>query len=76
MARKTRTQLRQVYDITGGQIEVKITSEDTLDADALKDFGSVVNACDVFAKARPPTSAQVRGFPRVAQAGDEKGEGA
>ncbi len=73
MGRKTRTQLRQVYEITGGQIEVKITSEDTLSAEALTDFGAVVTACDEFAKARPPTPAQVKGFPRAAENQTEDG---
>lgn len=71
-ARKTRTTLRQVYEIEGGQIEVKITSEDTMTAEALKDFGTVATACDEFAKARPPTPAQVKGFPRgVAKPADD-----
>ena len=76
MASRTRTQLRQVYDIEGGQIEIKITSEDTLTAEALKDFGSVVVAYDKFAHARPPTPAQVKNFPRAARAVDDEGRGA
>ncbi len=67
-ARKTRTTLRQVYEIEGGQIEVKITSEDTMTAESLKDFGSVATACDEFAKVRPPKPADVRNFPRAAKA--------
>ena len=71
IARKTRTQLRQVYDITGGQIEVKITSEDTLSAETLKDFGAVVTACDEFACARPPAPGEVRSLPRAVARGEE-----
>ncbi len=75
MATKTRTQLRQVYEIAGGQIEVKITSEETMSAESLKDFGSVATACDDFAKARPPRPADVRKFPRGAKAVPATDEG-
>ncbi len=76
-APKTRTQLRQVYEIDGGQIEVKITSEETMTAESLRDFGSVATACDEFAKARPPKPADVRKFPRGAKTiAATSGEGA
>ena len=65
MPRKTRTQLRQVYDVAGGQIEIKIVSEDTLSAETLKDFGAVVTACDEFAQAYPPAPGEVRTLPRA-----------
>ncbi|MEZ5078212.1 MAG: hypothetical protein R2725_12320 [Solirubrobacterales bacterium] len=60
MAQKATNQVRQIYEVRGGTLDFKISTETGLSVEELQAFGEVVRAAESFAKAFPPESAEVR----------------
>lgn len=58
MAAKPANQLRQIYDVRGGAIDIKITTETGLSVEEMKAFGGVIEAVEAYVRACPPDSPQ------------------
>jgi hypothetical protein len=72
MAPKPTNQLRQVYEIRGGMIDIKIVTETGLSAEEMAEFGKVVTAVEGYAAAHPPESPEVRAERLAARARSEE----
>jgi hypothetical protein len=64
---KWPTTLRQFYDVSGGQIEVKISTENPLSSEEVEDFSRVVTACEEYAERWQPVRTERLGAGAQAQ---------
>lgn len=72
MATKLTNQLRQIYDVHGGVIDIKIVTETGLSVEEIKAFQGVVMAVEAYVDACPPESPEVRAKRLAAQARTEE----
>jgi hypothetical protein len=61
MATKPANQLRQVYDIREGVIDLKIVTARGLSGNELSDFRKVIDAVEEYVETHPPRAASVAG---------------
>jgi hypothetical protein len=72
MATKPTNQLRQIYDIRGGVIDIKIITESGLSVEGIEAFEGVIKAVEAYVDACPPEPAEVRAERLAAQARAEE----
>ncbi len=56
MATKPTNQLRQVYEVQQGVIDIKLVTTQGLSGDEFSDFRKVIDAIEQYALAHPPKS--------------------
>lgn len=72
MATKPTNQLRQIYDVRGGVIDIKIVTESGLSVEEIEAFEGVIKAVETYVDACPPEPAEVRAERLSAQARAEE----
>jgi hypothetical protein len=75
MATKPTNQLRQIYDVRGGVIDIKIITETGLSVEEIEAFQGVVRAVETYVDACPPESPEVRAERLAARARTEEFQG-
>ena len=75
MATKPTNQLRQIYDVRGGVIDIKIVTESGLSVEEIEAFEGVIKAVETYVDACPPEPAEVRAERLAAQARAEEFQG-
>lgn len=56
MAAKSTNQLRQIYEVRQGVIDIKLVTTRGLSGDEFSDFREVINAMEAYALVHPPTA--------------------
>ncbi|HEX7244115.1 MAG TPA: hypothetical protein VF245_00945 [Solirubrobacterales bacterium] len=75
MATKPTNQLRQIYDVRGGAIDIKIVTESGLSVEEIEAFEGVIEVVERYVDACPPEPAEVRAERLAAQARAEEFQG-
>lgn len=75
MATKPTNQLRQIYDVRGGVIDIKIVTETGLTVEEIEAFQGVIKAVEAYVDVCPPESPEVRAERLAAQARTEEFQG-
>lgn len=75
MATKPMNQLRQIYDVRGGVLDIKIVTESSLSVEEMEAFGGVIKAVEAYVKACPPEPPEVRAERLAARARTEEFQG-
>lgn len=71
---QTKNQLRQIYDIRGGVIDIKIVTESGLSVEEMKAFEGVIKGVEAYVDTCPQEPAKVRAERLAAQARAEEFE--
>lgn len=72
MATKPANQLRQVYDIREGIIDLKIVTVRGLSGNELSDFRKVIDAVEEYVETHPPEPPAARAERLATEARDEE----
>lgn len=75
MASKPTNQLRQIYEVRGGVIDIRIVTETGLSVGDIEAFQGVVRAVEAYVEACPPESPEARAKRLSAQARAEEFQG-